>query len=223
MKKTVIFSFLTILLIVFTIFAGIPFLVRMVTFLGEIQSSTKIVEKQDTNPPLPPKLRPLSETTNVNKISLQGFAEPGATVKIFINQTLEKEIIAEADGSFSTEITNLSPGKNRIKTKALDQAGNESKYSGVIIINYDTSPPELEIESPENGTSFSGEEKEIKITGSTEPEATLKINSRLIILDSDGHFSHSLNLEEGENKILIIAEDPAGNKTEKEITLSYSP
>lgn len=188
----------------------------MATFFGELKSSTKIVETKDTTPPLPPKLKPLPEVTSRSQITLEGFAEPGATVKIFLNGEGEKEVIAEADGSFTTESINLSLGKNKLKAKAVDQAGNESKDSGIIVIEYDNTPPELEIEEVKEG-------KETKISGKTEPKATLKINNHLVILDQEGNFSYSLTLSEGENNILIEAEDQAGNKTKKEITLTYSP
>lgn len=181
------------------------------------------MEKEDTTPPLPPKLRPLPEATNKEKITLQGFAEPGATVKIFLNEELKKEVVIETDGSFTTEAISLSLGKNKIKAKAYDQAGNESKDSGIIIIDFDKTPPELEVLSPEDSASFSGEEKEVEITGKTEAEAALKINGHLIILNPEGNFSYPLNLSEGENIIQIEAIDKAENKTEKEITVFYAP
>lgn len=223
MKKTIVFSVLTFILILSVIIFGIPFLVRLATFLGEIKSSTKTVEKEDTTPPLPPKLRPLPEATYKEKITIQGFAEPGSIVKIFLNEELEKEVVVETDGSFTTEAISLSLGKNKIKAKAYDQAGNESKDSGIMIIYFDKTPPELEVLSPKDGASFSGEEKEVEITGKTESGASLKINGHLVILDNEGNFSYPLNLSEGENIIQIEAVDKAENKTEKEITVFYTP
>jgi len=222
-KKTITYILLTFFLILLVIFGGIPFLVRIATFLGEIKSSGEIVETTDTTPPLPPKLQPLPEATNKNTITLKGFAEPGVTVKIFLNGEIVKEVLAEADGSFAAETINLSQGKNNIKAKAGDQAGNESKDSDIIIIDYDKDPPELEIISPENNASFSGEEKEVKIVGKTEAGATLKINGHLIIIDQEGNFSYSLNLSEDENLILFEAIDKAENITEKEIIVFFSP
>lgn len=212
MKKGFFFSLLTFLLVLIVVFEGVPFLIRMATFLGELKSSTKTVETEDTTPPLPPKLRPLPEATNKSQITLQGFAEPGATVKIFLNEEVAKEVVADADSSFATEVINLSFGKNRIKAKAVDQAGNESKDSGILMIEYDTTPPELKIQEIK-------EEKEAKISGKTEPKVALKINDHLVILDQEGNFSYSLTLSEGENKIFIEAEDLAGNKTEEEIII----
>lgn len=211
-KKAIIFSLLTIFLVFLAIFGGTRFLIHMATFLGELKSSKEFVETEKTTPPFPPKLRPLPEATNSEKITLQGFAEPGATVKIFLNEEVKKEVIADADGSFMVEEVELSLGRNKIKAKAINQAGNESQDSGVIIIEYDKTPPELEIEKPK-------EEKETKIVGKTEPGVTLKINAHLVILDPEGNFSYPLTLLEGENKVLIEAEDLAGNKTSQSLTL----
>jgi len=45
----------------------------------------------------------------------------------------------------------------------------------------------------------------------------------LIVLDKDSNFEYSLGLNQGENKIHITATDKAGNKTEKSLTITYSP
>ncbi len=198
-------------------------MIRITTFLGELKGSGERVETEDTTPPFPPKLKPLPGATNQSQITLQGLAEPGATVKIFLDGEEKKEVLAETDGSFTAEALKLSLGKNKIKAKAIDGAGNESRNSGVMIIEYDTTPPELTIEAPQSDTSFSGEEREAAISGQTEPRASLTINEHFIILDHEGYFSYTLTLSEGENTIFIEAEDLAGNKTEKEIVLIYSP
>lgn len=223
MRKTSVFSCLTIVLIFLIIIGGVPFLIRLATFLGDIKSSTKVIEKEDSNPPLPPKFQSLPEATNKNKINIKGFSESGSTVKIFLNDISDKEIITGADGGFTTEISALTLGKNFIKAKAFDKAGNESKESEIITIEYDTTPPELEITTPANKSSYSGKNKKIEIVGLTETSVDLKINSRLIILDQKGNFSHFFTLLEGENSILIEAEDRAGNKAEEKLTLEYSP
>ena len=200
-KKTIIFSFLTIVLIFLVIFEGIPFLIRMITLLGEFKSSTELIEKKDVTPPFPPKLHPLPEATNSAEILLMGFSEPGSTVKVFLNNEVKKEVVAASDGTFITDEFNLSLGKNRIKAKAIDQIGNKSKDSGIITINYDKTKPNLKIKEPKDNQSFSGDQKKVTISGKTEPEASLRINKRLVILGQSGEFSYVLDLNEGENKI----------------------
>lgn len=223
MKKTLTFSLLTLGLILLIIYGGVPFLIRMATFFGDIKSSKQLTEKTDTTPPFPPKLRPLVEATNSAQVIVKGFAEEGAIVQVFLNGEMVKEVVADADGSFTADNLSLSLGNNKIQAKAIDQAGNESQESGKMIITYDEMAPVLEIISPENNQEISGEENKVTIKGKTEAGISLKINDRLVILDQEGQFEQTFSLNEGENTILIVATDRAGNQTEEEINLTYSP
>jgi len=215
-KKTLIFSFLTITLIALIIWGGIPLLVQIFNFLGQIKSSKEPVRQETiTLLPVPPKLQPLPKATNQPTINLAGFAQPGMKVKIFLNDKLTKEVITAADGSFTAEKIPLSLGKNKIKARVIDNSGNESKDSNLLIVDFDQTPPELKIEKPE-------EKRETKIIGQTEPEAILKINNHLVVVDPEGNFSYPIILSEGENEILIEAEDEAGNKTSQTLILTVN-
>lgn len=216
MSKTLVFVVLTLVLIGLIIYKGVPFLVQMAGFFGDLKSSKELVESQDTTLPAPPRLQALPSATNSAQVSLKGFSEAGSTVQIILNNELEKEVIADSGGSFVAEAIFLANGKNRLQAIAIDQAGNKSQESPILTIDFDQEPPALEVNQPEPA-------EKVEITGKTEPEATLKINERLIILDQEGNFRHSLNLEQGENKILVQAIDPAGNQSEKEIILDYTP
>ena len=193
-----------------------PFLIQMAGFFGDLKSSKELVENEDQTPPSPPRLQAGPGATNDPYVTLKGFAEAGATVKIFLNAELEKEVISDNDASFIVDSLFLSSGKNRLQAKAIDRAGNESEDSVMMIIDYDNQAPALEVNQPEPA-------EKVKISGKTEPEATLKINDRLIILDQEGNFTSAINLDEGENRILVSATDQAGNQTEKEIILNYAP
>ncbi len=216
MKRTVVFVFLTLVLIGLIIYKGVPFLIQMAGFFGDLKSSKELVENEDQTPPSPPRLQAGPGATNDPYVTLKGFAEAGATVKIFLNAELEKEVISDNDASFIVDSLFLSSGKNRLQAKAIDRAGNESEDSVMMIIDYDNQAPALEVNQPEPA-------EKVKISGKTEPEATLKINDRLIILDQEGNFTSAINLDEGENRILVSATDQAGNQTEKEIILNYAP
>lgn len=216
MKKTVVFIFLTLALIGLIIDKGIPFLIQMAGFFGDLKSSKELVENEDQTPPSPPRLQALPEATNDPYITLKGFAEAGTTVKIFLNAELVKEVISDNDASFIVDSLFLNSGKNRLQAKAIDQAGNESEDSVIMIIDYDNQAPALEVNQPEPA-------EKVKISGKTEMEATLKINDHLVILDQEGSFTYPLDLQEGENKILVSATDQAGNQTKKEFILNYAP
>lgn len=220
-RQALLFGLLTVILALGMVFLGIPALIRMAIFLSDIRSSSQPVESQDSFPPTPPRLKALPEATNQSQIDLEGFSEAGATIEIFIKDQSAKKVVAETDGSFIASGLPLSSGENEIYVQATDEAGNTSQKSGLITIAFDDTPPELEINQPEDGSST--QEKEININGKTEAEATLYINERLVILDSEGNFNYPLALAEGENLVQIVATDEAGNKTEEEIKIISSP
>lgn len=79
--------------------------------------------------------------------------------------------------------------------------------------------PTLKIESPSAKQEF--KEKEITIEGQTDPEASLKINEEVVSLDEKGNFSKKIFLFEGENKIIIEAENRNSKKTTQERIVFY--
>jgi len=224
LRQAIIFGSLTIILALGLVFLGIPALIKMAIFLGNLRSSSLPVETKDILAPAPPRLKPLLEATNSAQVMVQGFAEPKSTVEILLSGTSVKTVITEENGSFKAGGIKLTLGKNDIVATAADEAGNTSQESGKIIIYYDETSPELEISDPADGSTYFGnEEDEIAVKGKTEEKVTVTINERIAIVDSEGNFEYPFSLAEGENQILVVATDKAGNKTEKEIKVTYEP
>lgn len=61
----------------------------------------------------------------------------------------------------------------------------------------------------------------VTISGRTAPFADVFIHEIQLKADSTGVFSTSITLDQGENTIVITANDDKGNYAEKEITVSY--
>jgi len=221
-RQALFFGILSVILLLLLIFLGIPALIRMAIFLGEIRTSSVPIKTEDTLPPAPPSLTPLPHATNEDKVNLRGFAEPESTVEVFLNNISERKLVVESNGSFIASEIVLTSGRNEITAEATDNAGNTSQKSGKIIIFYDTTPPELTISEPADQSSFSGRQNQIKIIGKTEEDSTVTVNDHFIILKSEGNFEFVFTLSDGENLIKIVATDQAGNKTEKELTVNYS-
>ncbi len=76
----------------------------------------------------------------------------------------------------------------------------------------------LEIDYPTNGITVN--QSTITLTGKTIPGAEIFINDIQLRAKSDGLFSATINLEEGENVLIVIANDDQGNYLEKEITVN---
>ncbi len=222
LRQAVFFGFLTIILLLLLIFLGIPILIRMAIFLSEIRSSSLPIKTEDVLPPAPPSLTPLPPATNSAQIALKGFAETGSTVEIFLNGASEAKLVTEKDGGFATSQITLTTGRNEITATAKDEAGNTSQSSGKMIIYYETTPPELTISEPADGSSFYGDEDAVKILGSTKEGAKVTVNEHLVVVGHDGEFEFLFPLTDGENIIKVTAVDQAGNKTEKKLTVTYS-
>lgn len=75
----------------------------------------------------------------------------------------------------------------------------------------------LEINYPTNGITVN--QPTITLTGKTIPGAEVFVNDLQLKAKNDGSFSTTVNLEEGENVLTVIANDNQGNYLEKEITV----
>ncbi|MDP3888790.1 MAG: Ig-like domain-containing protein [bacterium] len=223
-KKAFFFSVLTIGLLVALFLLGIPFLVKAATFMADLKKSGNPVEQTDTLPPQPPQFNSLSEYSKDQTISISGFAEASSTVEIFLNGSPVGTVITGGDGVFNFSKINLSTDKNELYATATDQTNNKSQPSQKSIIVFDNTPPTLDISSPQDGSSITGERKrKIKITGQTKEASRVMINDRLVIIGAGGNFSSDFNLADGDNQIKVIATDQADNQTEKDIKVTFSP
>jgi len=195
----------------------------MSIFITEFKKPDKTIQKKLTSYVLAPVLEPTEEATNKARITIKGNAQQGNSIEIFLNGSSYKKLVADKKGDFSTSVT-LNKGNNRILAIAKDKDGNESVPSETLYISLKTSDPKLIINDPQNGQKFEGEDnKKIIISGETDPENTLYLNERLIIIQSNGSFNYALELKEGDNTLKFLAQDNAGNETEKEITVSFTP
>jgi len=74
-------------------------------------------------------------------------------------------------------------------------------------------PPELIINSPENG--YITEDTIIVVAGKTEPEVKITINGETIMNDENGGFNQPVSLSPGINTLVIKAEKKHGKTTEE--------
>lgn len=64
---------------------------------------------------------------------------------------------------------------------------------------------------------------QIVIKGKTAPKAEVFVNDESLIADATGNFSQTVTLDEGDNYILVVANDADGNFAEKELSITYQP
>ena len=107
----------------------------------------------------------------------------------------------------------ISPGEEQPGTASGAPAGSATSaaVSGIA----------LTVSTPANNANVTVSPLPVK--GKTVPGAEVFVNDIETIADAGGYFSVTLNLEEGDNYILIVANDVSGNYAEKELHVNYTP
>lgn len=219
-KKNIIFAALGIIgIALFLIFFGMPLLVNL-SLLFERSSGEDTQQITELGYISPPVLESTFSATNSAKVTIAGETEKNKTVILYRNNEKIAEVNSDEDGSFEFSNADLESGENIIRAKTKDNK-IESDYSEELVIHYLKEPPMLEIEQPTQGREYKN--APINVIGTTDAKAKVRINGFWAIVDTEGKFSYSLPLQNGDNKVKVTASDDAGNTTEKEITVTYSP
>lgn len=222
LRKALLFAFLSLIFIIFLFFLGIPLFAKFATFMSNLGKSDKPIVLNDTTPPAPPQLFVENEYTNQKSVEISGNTEAGAIAIVTFNSK-EQELISDKDGAFSFKF-GLRDGENSFFARAKDQAGNVSQPTKTYKITFDSTPPEIIIESPTDGSEYFGSKQtQVTIKGQTEIGSSVTLNDRFASVSDSGTFNFTASLSEGENIFNIKAVDKAGNEKEKSLTLRFTP
>jgi len=217
-KQTAILIAVAFLILIVFIFAVIPGLIRLTSLF--IDTGVPTVS-DDTVPPRPPTISAPVSATFSGTIAVSGFSEANSEVVLVLNGDEADRTDVSDQGSFTLDIS-LQEDENQLRFYAIDGAGNESDISRTYSVTYDATPPTIELESPQDGQQFELRKNQtIDVKGKTEPNSKVFLNDRLIFAQSDGGFSTTFQLQEGENKLTFKAIDQAGNDRQHEITVSF--
>lgn len=222
-QKAIKFTFLTIIAVILLFFYGIPILGKFAGFVSDLAKGDKPIVKTDKTPPAPPQIEDLPEFTNQKTIKITGKSEEGAIIKFKLNSKNE-EIVANSEGKFSIDF-HLNDGKNTIDVMAIDSSGNESQKTETKNVTFDNSEPKLTLGSPSDGSLFFGSrQRQVSIKGSVDDKDTrVTVNDKFVAVEDNGDFQFTTTLNEGVNKFSIKAIDPAGNSSEKDLSLNFTP
>ncbi len=128
-------------------------------------------------------------------------------------------------GLFDTgfEDETFPPGQYYWRIAALDSAGLPGARSAIwrFDVRVDTDPPYLRIQSPVEGDVL--RDATIDVTGESEADAAVTINGVPAELDTQGAYAYALTPEVGDNAVVIVSRDPAGNETSKTLNFVYMP
>lgn len=220
-NKKLLTSFLILISsLIFAVFVGLPILAKLAVFISVIKKSEVDNNENTAITLFAPILESLPAATNSAIIAIYGSSEKDRNIILYLNSEKTDETITNDEGRFNFRGINLKEGNNKIEVKAKKDE-QESEYA-VLEINFQKEPPKLEILEPNDGQKFLGEAK-ISIKGQTDSGVRISVNERLIIINNDGSFNYSVTLKDGENNFKFKATDAAGNVTEKELKINYSP
>lgn len=218
------------------------------------------VEAPDSTPPAVPVIGAViddvanitgnlnnGDTTNDNKPTLQGTAEPGATINIYDNggTTPIGTVIADPGGIWSfTPTTALGQGLHNLTFTATDADNNTSPAASFSLTVDSIAPlaPAITLVSDDFGT-ITGSVPNNGVTNDTTPtiQGTGEPGSTVILtldgtttlttftVDASGTWSYTLTtaLSESEHRFTVTASDSAGNviapSTEFVITVDTTP
>lgn len=221
-RSAVFFVTLTIIIGILLFFIGIPLFGKLTVFLSDLRGSGKSISNNDTTPPAPPKFNYFPVVTNQQTLTVTGNAEPGANIKLAFNGS-STETLVDKDGNFTFNLQ-LDNGDNTFSAIAIDPSGNQSQKTKDFTINFDNKAPDLSITSPLDGASFFGSsQRQVTIQGTTSVGSQVVINDRIVTVDDNGNFQYTTTLNDGANPFIIKSQDAAGNTTEKNITLNFTP
>ncbi len=207
-------------LIVFLAIFGLKILVGFSLLVDKIRGNSPANPGAGQTLLLSPVLDSLPTATNSAALALTGHGQEKMTVIIYVNDSQFRKLPIESDGTFS--ITNLpfKEGENTISAKLTD-GKNTSDLSNVLTIEFKKKGPKMELDKPEQDAKISGDDNTVEVAGITEEDVSVTVNGRFVVTRSDGSFTYRFPLNDGENKLTIVATDDAGNTTTADRTVTY--
>lgn len=118
-------------------------------------------------------------------------------------------------GSYQFKIPVVGDNLHKIKVYVVDQSGNMKSFKENII--KDTVAPILKLEKELDGTKTY--EKKLLIKGTGKDFISFEIGNQDVKVKKDDTFEYEYELKLGENKIVLLMKDEAGNITKNEMTV----
>jgi len=205
-RKAVILIIGSLIIAAVLLIYGLPLVFNLTGAISNLNRKSTVETTKTIAPNIPIFFQNYAATFSAT-IKIAGTADPNATIEIFQNGVSLGTNKADDTGKF-LQTVDLEKGQNIFTAVAINDNGQKSEPSESYFIKLITTKPKLDVLINDK-----------TITGQTDQGNSVAINDRLIIVDKDGKFSLTPNLASGENKFLIVAVDPAGNQTKKELTI----
>ncbi len=223
-QKRIIWNVVFTIVVLYLIFFwGLPALIGGLSIFNRFKPNQSPPPAALENATLaPPVLNIPFEATNSAQIKIPGYATPNTKINIYLDDNLVTTVTSHDDGSFQSDPVNLDIGTNNIYGKTVDDKNRESLPSKPITVTYSNDKPTLSISSPDDGTQIKGGDKKVTVSGKTDPDNSVTVNGQTVVVQSDGSFSITTGINDGDNQIAIVATNSVGNTTEIQRKVTYS-
>ncbi len=220
LKNTIILYVGLLILVLYFIFTfGIKILLNSSSFIAGLfpqPSATPLSKTDDRFSSI--DISSIPQATNSARFIVTGSILNFDTLEFYLNNKKIREIKPSSD-SFNEEIGDLNKGDNDFYILAKLKESKTEKKTLVYKIYFKNEKPKLDISEPSDNSTINNQE--IKIKGSTDKETYIHINELPVVVDANGGFETTVRLKEGDNQIIINAEDTAGNIESKSLKVIY--
>lgn len=170
---------------------------------------------------LAPTLNSLPNATSSAKIKISGTSSyDNGKIILYLNGRKSDTSKLRNSKKFEFNNVRLSNGENNIKVSYFIN-DKESDFSQDYTIIRSSEKPKLEINQPADNSTFTKADKNITVSGKTNSNGTVTVNGFRAVVNSSGEFSYIIELDEGDNTIIIEATNEAGVKNSKELSIIY--
>lgn len=223
-KKKLIFNLVIIVVLIYVFFNwGLPFLVGNLGFLNKYKT-VKPAEKVKIDEAIaPPVLYVPFEATNSASLAISGYATPLSKVEIYIDDELKSQTTTDSEGKFTADPISLNLGSNNLYALTINDKDKKSLPSKTIKLFYSNEKPTLEVSQPADGMEITSGDKKVVVSGKTDPNNSVTVNGATVIVNSEGNFQTTININDGDNVITVISSTNFGTTNQTERRVKYTP
>jgi hypothetical protein len=171
----------------------------------------------DTTPPAAPTISSPAEgaTLATATVTFTGTAEPGATVRVYVDGNLIGTVTANGSGAWSLTSPALADGPHNVAATATDAGGNVGPSSALTNFTIDTTPPELTVTARPVSNPADSPVFDIATGGGT-ASLSCSLDGAAFAPCSSPYTPPVL--EPGTHTLVVRAVDAVGNVTERTMT-----
>lgn len=159
--------------------------------------------------------------TKEETLTINGYAQSGLTVVLYVNGPETDKTTVGADGLFTFNNIKLIQGSNTLSARVFDQSALGSDSSKTYTIVVDKEKPKITVDSPKKDVTIRNLDKRVVVSGKINEKASLKINDKFAILRPDFTFEFLLGAIPGDMEIKVEATDEAGNVAIEKFFIKY--